>query len=249
MVARARAAIGRWRALACLAILMLAGCAGEDTAGTSTATSGGAQRGAGAEAKAKPQRAGEEARAKKRQVQKQDGSGRSTPAPEPAGPPPTRSGPLPNEGSKKAAPGVPTAKGGDNSIQEYGIEATSSARVDATRTLQAYLDARATREWARACAHLSTSIKEEVLRFLSGAAKSDSSEPPDCAEIMRRLSARVPQSALRKAASIRVLSMRIEAEQAFLIYKGGEGVPLAIPMAREQGEWRVAAIDGSALVI
>jgi len=46
-----------------------------------------------------------------------------------------------------------------------------------------------------------------------------------------------------------VLSMRIEERNAHLPYRNGEGTPTAIPMAREGGDWRVAALDGSGLVL
>ena len=59
----------------------------------------------------------------------------------------------------------------------------------------------------------------------------------------------MPKEALRTAADIRVLSMRVEGGQAFLIYRDGEGLPSSVPMNEEGGAWKVAAIAGSALFL
>jgi hypothetical protein len=66
---------------------------------------------------------------------------------------------------------------------------------------------------------------------------------------MRALTAGVPKEALRTAADINVLSMRIQGGQAFLLYKDGDGLPSAVPMNEEGGAWKVAAIAGSALFL
>jgi hypothetical protein len=244
--------------IACAALL--AGCGGgEETASTDAAAAGGgASQGTEAEAKAKRaelKKKIERARAKqnKQQAQEQGGSGTAkqrseVPFEEPSGPAPTPSGSLPNEGTKRVAPGVPTAKGGDNSIQEYGVEGPSAERVEAARVLQAYLDARLAGDWARACSYLAAPTKKQLLQF-GKQAQRDGSESLGCAGVMRAFTQGLPRSALRSAAEIRVLSMRVEAEQAFLIYRDGKGVPSAIPMAREGGGWRVAAIAGSGLVL
>jgi hypothetical protein len=140
---------------------------------------------------------------------------------------------------------VPTAKGGDNSIQEFGVESASTDRVTATRALKTYLDARAASDWARACAEASVGLKEEFRQFgLQQAPKLT-----NCAEVIRTLTAGVSASALRTAAAIRVLSMRVKGSTAYLVYRNGEGTPSAAPMAREGGEWKVAALDGSALLL
>jgi hypothetical protein len=164
-----------------------------------------------------------------------------------SGPAPTPHRSLPNEGTRKVAPGVPTAKGGDNSIQEFGVESASSDRIAATRTLKTYLDARAGGDWGSACAKISAALKEEFIQY--AARQSAQGGPPGCAKALRSLTEGVPASALRTAAAIRVLSMRVKSSGAYLVYKNGEGTPMAIPMTREGGEWKVTALDGSALLL
>ena len=175
-----------------------------------------------------------------------DNQASAVPFRDPTGPAPTTSAPLPNEGTRRVAPGVPTAKGGDNSIQEFGVEARADERVQAARVFQAYLNARAEGEYALACSYLSESMKSQLASF-GGQARGQS--PPDCAQTMRAFTQGVPKAALRNAAEIRVLSMRVEGGQAFLLYRDGENLPSAVPMNEEGGAWKVSAIAGSALVL
>ena len=195
----------------------------------------------------------EAAERKRRQAQKRQAASEGEPSSVPTGPAPTPPGSLPNEGTERVAPDVPTAKGGDNSIQEFGVEGPSGERVQAARTLQAYLRARFAGEWAQACSYLSPGVKKG-LEQLGGQAQADGQRDEDarplgCAQLMRALTEGVPERALRDAAQVRVLSMRVEDEQAFLLYRNGEGKPSAIPMADEDGQWKVAALDGSPLLL
>jgi hypothetical protein len=224
--------------LVALALALLAGCGGGggDAAGTSA---GGEASGTGAEGAARTTQSAERARA-------QQGSGSGAAGTESGGATPTPSGPLPNEGTKQVAPGVPTAKGGDNSIQKFGTESASTDRVAATRALKTYLDARAAGAWAGACARVSAGLKAEFSAF---GGESPQGKPARCTEVLPTLTTEVPASALRAAAAIHVLSMRVKGSQAYLVYKNGEGTPSAIPMTREGGEWKVAALDGSALLL
>jgi hypothetical protein len=244
--------------LAVAAALALAGCGGDDDSGTTT--TGGDTTSAGDTPQQLPddlspqaQKKLEQLRRKAEQLReaKQDasGEGKSTTAVhfrEPTGPAPTSSGSLPNEGSKNPAPGVPLARGGDNSIQTFGVEAPSADRVAASRVFQAYLDARLAGDWALACSYLSGPTRTQLEQFGGQAGRGGSS---DCAQVMRAFTEGVPKEVLRNAADIRVLSMRVEGGQAFLIYRDGEGLPSSVPMNEEGGAWKVAAIAGSALFL
>lgn len=234
--------------LAALALLpaLLAGCGGGDDAET---TNGAGDQGSQAgEAKREQGEVAEQASKKQEARRRKVEAEEAAAPPDPEGPAPTPSGSLPNEGTERVAPDVPTAKGGDNSIQEFGTESQASDRVEAAGILQTYLSARAAGEWATACSYLSASMKKGLEQF-GGQAQGKDSEPLACGQIMQALTQGAPKKALRNAAEIRVLSMRTEDGQAFLIYKNGEGKPSAIPMADEDGDWKVAALDGSPLLI
>lgn len=149
---------------------------------------------------------------------------------------PTDPAPLPNEGTKVVAPAVPIAKGGDNSLQTFGLEAASGDRVEAAAVAKAYLDALAAGRWSLTCSMLAADARARFQALEKA-----------CPAGMRLLIASVPKAALRAGAEIDVISMRVQGSHAFLIYRNGEGTPSAIEMSHEDGSWKVAAISGTPL--
>jgi hypothetical protein len=57
----------------------------------------------------------------------------------------------------------------------------------------------------------------------------------------------VPPSALAAEAQVEVLSLRVEGDRAFLVYKGPGDAVAAIPMAKEDGAWKVGAMAATPL--
>ena len=150
----------------------------------------------------------------------------------------------PQVGSKSAAPGVPTTKDGDNSIQTFGAESESEDRAQAAAALQAYLDARAAGEWARACSQLSSGARELLAKF---AERGQKLEGQGCAGAMAAFAEGVPPSVLAAEAQIEVLSFRVEGDSAFLIYEGPPDTVSAIPMVEEDGAWKVSGMGSTPL--
>jgi hypothetical protein len=244
-----KAGTTRSTAAAILVIALLVGCGdnGGD-ATTNVSTGEGTNRGTGAGTTESSKQAKASEGAHKSDSSGEGGAGGwESGAPKVSDPAPTPHRSLPNQGTEQVAPGVPTAKGGDNSIQEFGVEASSSERIEATRVIKDYLDARAAGDWARACARVSSGLREEFLHFSE--ASTQRGQPPSCKDALQSLTVDVPESALRTAADIRVLSMRAEGSSALLIYRNGENTPFSFPVSREGSEWKVAALDGSALVL
>lgn len=142
--------------------------------------------------------------------------------------------PPPQPGSKVAAPGVLTSKEGDNSIQTYGLEASSAERAAATAAVQAYLNARAARDWAKVCSHLAAKPRAEQERFGGGAS---------CAEAMASFAAKASTATLAEEA---VLSFRVGGKYAFLIYRRPDGV-WATALAREASAWKIVTVTPNPL--
>ncbi len=208
---------GLLAALVIAVALALAGCGGGGDGTSTQATDSTATTGTDATTTA-PQGTSTQG-AKGGNDQSQNGGG--TPPP-PSAPADTSNLPEPTEGSKNAAPGVPVSKGGDNSIQTWGAEASASEREEVTATLQAFYDARAAANWAKACTYLAARAKAEFAGFVKG--KSGNAA---CAEAMRGLASQVPQSAFAREARIDyVLSLRIGRRQR---------LPHLHPHRREQG--------------
>jgi hypothetical protein len=134
-------------------------------------------------------------------------------------------------------------KGGDNSIQQFGGEAAGSELQQAAATLHGYLDARAAGEWAKACSY----IARGVTRSLSQLASAPGGKGGSCPKILAGLSAGIPAAVRRETAQADVGALRVEGDNAFLLFRGAHDTDYFMPMAHEGPRWGVAAIAPSAL--
>jgi hypothetical protein len=136
-------------------------------------------------------------------------------------------------------------KGGDNSVQEFGEEADSTELDAAAVALHNFLDARAEANWAAACDYMSQST---IKSFEQLASQSQGLEGASCGEVLEQVTNPAARSSMKaEAENANVGSLRLEGEQAFVIYTGVDGTILAMPMANEGGEWKVASLAGTPL--
>ena len=136
-------------------------------------------------------------------------------------------------------------KGGDNSVQEFGKEADQQEFNDAAVVLHNFLDARAEANWAAACDYMSKSVVESFEKL---AAQAKQLKDTSCAGILEKLTNPAAKSAMkREAEKANVGSLRVEGDRSFVIYKGVNGTVLAMPMANESGDWKVASLAGTPL--
>ena len=216
---------------ATLALAALAGCGGGDggdtTSGSMTAT---ARQGATAPTQAK-------APSKQKAAKGQQG----------ASPNPTRQRSAegdPTPGAKAVAPGVPTTKGGDNSIQAMGTEGQPAPRAQAVDNLSAYLAAFSAHEWSKACSLASGEYRQQLSQLVANAkTKGDAKKPEGCAATLAVLFAKAPKGALGASRVAKVLSFRTEGDHAFLIYRSTEGKAMFIAMKEDEGEWKVNVLQ------
>lgn len=161
---------------------------------------------------------------------------------------------APTEGSTAPAPGVKTVKGGDNSVQTYGVEASQSARTEAAIALQSYLDARLVGDWAGACSYLAQKARAQLDK-LTQQAKSQGEDLGGCAGTMAALGEGESGSQLRADATItEVLSFRgsgnIPGDPSYLIFTGPPGSTLySMPMYLEGGGWKVGLVVAAELPV
>ena len=137
------------------------------------------------------------------------------------------------------------AKGGDNSVQRFGSEPSGGEFDQAAGALHGYLDARAAGAWAAACSYMASGVSKQLSQLSGAGGKAGSS--PSCAKIIASLSAGLPPPALREAAVADVGALRVEGERGFLLFHGAHGLDYFMPMVREGGEWKVAALAPSAV--
>jgi hypothetical protein len=135
------------------------------------------------------------------------------------------------------------AKGGDNSIQEFGEESSESELQEAAEAVHGFFVARATGEWAKACGYLSKAMSEQLEQL---AASSTSLKDKGCASFLQAFTSKLSASAWRETTTVDAGSLRHEGEQAFLIYYGPKKSVYAMPLKEENG-WKVGALSGDAL--
>lgn len=223
-------------ALLIAAALALGGCGEDGETTTATTPDSGSQRSATATQGKKAEQGGGTADGRRRSSAGKTTQEEGTPS---------ASRPEPEEGAKAAAPGVPTSKGGDNSVQTYGLEAGSEERAEATAAVQAFLDARVSANWARACSLLAA---EQRRMFEQLAKRTKEGGSGTCAEIMAAFASGVPASAFAEEANIvDVLSLRVGEEHAFLIYTRPDGNVYATAITREGGGWKIISVGPTQL--
>lgn len=133
-------------------------------------------------------------------------------------------------------------KGGDNSVQEFGEEGDASEFDAAATVLHNFLDARAEGNWAATCEYISKTIIESVEKL---AAKAKQIEDKSCGGILEKLTNPAARSAMKaEAEQANVRSMRTEGDQAFVLYTGPHATIFSMPMANEDGTWKVASLSG-----
>ncbi len=133
-------------------------------------------------------------------------------------------------------------KGGDNSVQEFGEEADSSEFDAAATVLHNFLDARAEGNWAATCQYISKTIIESIEKL---AAKAKQLEDKSCGGILEKLTNPAARSGMKaEAEQANVRSLRTEGEQAFVLYTGPHATIFSMPMANEDGTWKVASLAG-----
>jgi len=144
-----------------------------------------------------------------------------------------------DSGSPEEGSAAFRAPGGDNSIQNFGEEADADEVEAASATLAGYMEARANDEWEKECAHLAR-VAVEPLEQL--AARSAQLEGKDCAGILAALSGGAPPSTRANTMTGPIASLRADGERGFALYHGAKGVDYFMPMAEEDGEWKVGAL-------
>lgn len=128
--------------------------------------------------------------------------------------------------------------GGDNTVQEYGREATAEERQQVTVMVRAWLGARADHEWAKACSYFHESIADYAIR--AGSAVSQK-QLESCARGAAALAAGDPLVDNMKGA---VASLRIAEGHGYAQYHGRGGHDWVVPVRRDkQGNWKVSSLD------
>jgi hypothetical protein len=129
-------------------------------------------------------------------------------------------------------------EGGDNSVQDFGQEGSRFERQAAAIALHGFLEARAAREWQKACSELSGSVRRS-LADLAGQLGRRSG----CAGGLAATSASLSGPALARTEVADVGALRVRGNRGFLLYYGAGKVPYGLLVLKESGAWRLGAVS------
>lgn len=130
-------------------------------------------------------------------------------------------------------------KGGDNSIAEFGGEAGGDELQEVAETVHGFYVARASGDWAGACAYMAQSLQEQLEQL---ALKS---EVKGCAAFLEAFTTKQSDAIWRELTTVDAASLRTEGEQGFLIYRGVKDAVYAMPLHEEDGEWKVTGLSAT----
>jgi hypothetical protein len=208
------------------------GCGGGDSTATETAASGPAETttagqgtGSGAEA--------EGGSAKKNGNGNGNGGndeGSSTGA--------GATGPGLTEKAHPDTKGFKPAPGGDNSIQTFGEEAETSEEEEITTAMASFLRAMAARDYPAICEGLSESNRGQLEQL----AKLKKEIGSDCPSILKALLVG-PTSEAKKAAEGTVYQVRVEGEDAFVMFTPLGGTASYFVMKHDPDGWKSTTLS------
>lgn len=135
--------------------------------------------------------------------------------------------------------------GGDNSVQEYGVEAGGSKLQEVAELVHAFYVASIAEEWKRACSYLAAEVVEG---FEQMAAQSPQLKGKGCPAVLGAVLKSPPASVQRQLSTINAAALRVAGEQAFLIYTAPpHETAYSMPLRLEGEKWKVGALSGTAL--
>ncbi|MGN6276446.1 MAG: hypothetical protein ACTHNP_11055 [Solirubrobacterales bacterium] len=130
--------------------------------------------------------------------------------------------------------------GGDNAVQTFGREAKPAERKQVTKVTQAWLRARAAKNWAKDCRYLATSSVKYAESSASYMAQHKVSGCPAALGVMAVKGQKVSR-AYNMAGG--VVSLRLGEGHGYAQYHGNEGHDWIIPVTRQDGDWKIATFD------
>lgn len=127
---------------------------------------------------------------------------------------------------------------GDNSVPDFGAEATIAERRLASVGLKGYLTARARGNWSAACSFLEAPARAKLEEL----AKSSNGRFRGCTAILGHLAGRSPGATRASPFSGEIAALRIKGGHGFALFVGSTGQQYVMPLARERSGWKVAQL-------
>jgi hypothetical protein len=147
-------------------------------------------------------------------------------------------GPGLTEKAKPDTKGFKAPPGGDNSIQTYGEEAETSEEEEITTAMASFLRALAARNYPAICEGLSESNRGQLEQLATLKKELGS----DCPSILKTLLVG-PTSEAQKAAEGTVYQVRVEGENAFVMFTPLGGTASYFVMKHDPDGWKSTTLS------
>ena len=223
-------------ALALLGILAIAaGCGGGSSDSTSSSDStqaSSAQEGSTADATEQGGGGGSQGQGAKGDSQAQGGTGEGGSS---SGGP---HGPGLTEKAKPDTKGFKAPPGGDNSIQTFGAEAETTEEEEITTAMASFLRAMAARDYDAICNGLSDANTAQLEQLM----KLKKEVGTDCPTVLKSLLVG-PTSEAQKAAEGTVYQVRVEGENAFILFTPLGGTASYFVMKHDPDGWKSTSLS------
>ena len=230
---------GRLTALALLGILAFAvfGCGGGGSDTTSSGTDGGSSSATtteqGSSADTADKEGGSGSKGSKEDKNgggsEEGGGGSSSEGPH---------GPGLAEKAKPDTKGFKAPPGGDNSIQTFGGEAESSEEKEITTAMASFLRAMAARDYNAICDGLSDANISQLEQLM----KLKKEAGTDCPTVLKSLLVG-PTDEAQKAAEGTVYQVRVEGENAFVMFTPVGGTASYFVMKHDPDGWKSTSLS------
>ena len=227
---------GLLTALALLGILAIAaGCGGgssDSTTSSDSTQASSAQGGSTADATEQGGGGGSQGKGAKGDSQAQGGTGEGGSS---SGGP---HGPGLTEKAKPDTKGFKAPPGGDNSIQTFGAEAETTEEEEITTAMASFLRAMAARDYNAICNGLSDANTAQLEQLM----KLKKEVGTDCPTVLKSLLVG-PTSEAQKAAEGTVYQVRVEGENAFILFTPLGGTASYFVMKHDPDGWKSTSLS------
>lgn len=147
------------------------------------------------------------------------------------------------QGPDSAGKQTEPARGGEASIEGFGTEASGSQRAAILASFKRYLGALAERDYGTACSHLSATLQGSLKQFAPSNLRSRG-----CPAILPKLLAPTAAPIARQHANGEVTKVRVEGDQAFVVFRAPGAELYQLTMVRQGGRWKASTVAASVLV-
>jgi hypothetical protein len=131
--------------------------------------------------------------------------------------------------------------GGDNAVQMFGREATKAEREQASRTIAAWMGARAERNWKKDCSYFSRTFVKELTADAHGVTNGRVKTCPQALAYFKKAASGTYVNTMGEPiASLRVGVWEGQEDQGYAQYHGNDGKDWIVAVEREGGKWLVA---------